>query len=111
MSEEFLKAETLGRLRCRAEHQEGTTVVRERNAWDRDGIAQRQLTALSPGDLAFYNLELLHRAETLVNFLEDNVGSHTEFPVRLRAQNAQTKKHYDDAVEDLKIIVGLLLES
>jgi flavorubredoxin len=104
------QAERLGGQRCSLERNEGTTTIKERNKWDRDAVVQKQMVSLSPSDLAFYNLELLHRAETLVNFLEDNVGEHIEFPIRIRAHNYQARKYYDEVVEDLKILVSMLLE-
>ena len=101
-----------GARRCINSRRQGTSAIfpEERgDSWSNQ-ILEAQRDRLTPNQLAVYQLELLKRADALLQFFDSNVGGSDEFPLQLIAESFETLDAFHDFLSSLRSAVGVLTE-
>lgn len=101
----------LGQRRCDGLDNNNTSAIvpHERDQVWCDKIKQ-QWRNHSPQNMENYHVELLRRAEQLINFISANVGKTDDFPIQLVAETEETDGELQSCIESLRVSVNFLTE-
>ena len=90
----------------------GTSVVRPQALSAQVGLEmyRRQSEVLSPAELRVYYIHLLMRSCAFLEFVQENVGSSADYPLRLRGDSNKDLEEFQLQLRELRDAAGVLVE-
>lgn len=114
MTDQLTDAFHMGERRLAAESQLNAPIyLPDSPEWynNRSALAARQMEVMkSPDGLAQSYIELLVRAHTLIEFIDNNVGDTDDWPMQLFSESDEGASIFNNLTHKLKMSIGCLTE-